>query len=270
MTTSSMRRATPSHSIDDYDIGQLLGKGGFASVYRARQRRTGQIYALKIMEKANIRKHKMEKRVENEMKIHSELHYKGIVQFHCQFEDKENVYMVLELCEGGNLFRYLKVHGPLSESESCAIIKELLLSLEYIHSMGIVHRDLKLSNVLIVQNTNLSSSISTSSSFSSSSTPSSSTPSSSPSSLNSYTPRNSPPFIASSSQSTSQSVSQSISKQTLRNEENCNFPSTKLCDHFSAQKLSTFSVKLCDFGLAVQVEHPDEVSTVCEDTVRAE
>jgi serine/threonine protein kinase len=50
------------HAIDDYDIGQLLGRGGFASVYRVRERKTGMLYALKIMEKSNILKNNMELR----------------------------------------------------------------------------------------------------------------------------------------------------------------------------------------------------------------
>lgn len=176
------------HTIDDYDIGQLLGRGGFASVYRARERKNGLLFALKIMEKSYIKKHKMESRVENEISIQSDLVYNGIVQLHCHFEDAEYVYLVLELCEGGNLYRYLKKNGPLSEAEASTVIKQLLLALQYMHGLGVVHRDLKLSNVLLVQNSTESA------------------------------------------------------------------PS----DH----PLSHYRVKLCDFGLAVQVEHPDEVSTV--------
>jgi serine/threonine protein kinase len=108
-------------TIDDYDIGQLLGRGGFASVYRSRERKTGALCALKIMEKINIRKHNMENRVVNEIKIQSELHYKGIVEYYCHFEYNDCVYMVLELCEGTNLYRYLKSNGPLNEEEAAVV-----------------------------------------------------------------------------------------------------------------------------------------------------
>ena len=266
-------------SIDDYDIGQLLGRGGFASVYRARERKTGLLYALKIMEKANIRKHNMESRVANEIKIQSELLYEGIVQSYCHFEDAENVYMVLELCEGGNLYRYLKNHGPLNETEASIVIKQLLLSLEYMHGIGVVHRDLKLSNVLLVQsNSSLSSSFSA---------PSSSSSSLSESGYGFRSGTNS--FLHSSSHPCSRSTKLEIANSSA---SNINVYESRVTDiygvgrggggdnrndnrsqnlrsgnhgvvlPFSTQRggrFSDFTVKLCDFGLAVQVEHPDEV-----------
>ena len=178
-----------SQAINDYDIGQLLGRGGFATVYRARERRTGHVFALKIMEKSYISKHKMENRVQNEIRIQSELSNKGIVKLYRHFEDADYIYMVLELCEGGNLYKYLKTHGFLSEMEARSVIRQLLLALEYMHGLGVVHRDLKLSNVLLVSNS---------------------------------------------------------------------YEST-----ITGHDTSGIVVKLCDFGLAVQVEHPDEVSSTC-------
>lgn len=194
-----------NHTIDDYDVGQLLGRGGFASVYRVRERETGILYALKIMQKESIIKNNMKNRVINEIRIQSELVYDGIVHFYCHFEDEECVYMVLELCEGGNLYRYLKVNGPLCEREALAVIKQLLLSLEYMHANGVVHRDLKLSNVLLVQNG---------------------------SSKNNY---NSNGCKAISSNKNNDNGSNSSSNE------------------------NSLKIKLCDFGLAVQVQHPDEV-----------
>lgn len=264
-----MRMVT--HTIDDYDIGQLLGRGGFASVYRARERKTGLLYALKIMEKASIRKHNMESRVANEIKIQSKMQFKGIVQFHCHFEDFEYVYMVLELCEGGNLYRYLKSNGPLNESDAAIVIKQLLLSLEYMHGLGVVHRDLKLSNVLLVNNfsTSLSSSFSVS-------CPSSSSPSSTISpSFPSSSSRNERTQDYSASQNGEIDERRNDDVRSL-NENNGNSDDYSPSHHgrisnsvssgkkigafLSTGVLSEFTVKLCDFGLAVQVEHPDEVS----------
>lgn len=175
-------------SIDDYDIGQLLGRGGFASVYRARERSTCLLFAVKIMIKTFIQEHKMESRVFNEIKIHSELNCEGIVKLHSHFEDSEFVYLVLELCEGGNLYQYLKSNGPLSETEASSVISQLLASLEYMHGQGVVHRDLKLSNILLVRDSNSTSS--------------------------------------------------------------------------STHSLLGHGIKLCDFGLAIRVGHPDEVNFI--------
>ena len=181
-----MRRVI--QTIDDYDVGQLLGRGGFASVYRARERSTCLLFAVKIMIKSYIEKHKMQSRVFNEIQIHSELNCEGIVKLHSHFEDSEFVYLVLELCEGGNLYQYLKSNGPLSETEASSVISQLLTSLEYMHGQGVVHRDLKLSNILLAQDNNQPSS--------------------------------------------------------------------------STHSLLGRGIKLCDFGLAIQVGHPDEVNCV--------
>jgi serine/threonine protein kinase len=183
---SAMRRMI--QSIDDYDVGQLLGRGGFASVYRARERSTCLLFAVKIMIKSYIEKHKMESRVFNEIQIHSELNCEGIVKLHSHFEDSEFVYLVLELCEGGNLYQYLKCNGPLSEIEASSVISQLLTSLEYMHAQGVVHRDLKLSNILLVHDSNQTSS--------------------------------------------------------------------------TTHSLLGRGIKLCDFGLAIQVGHPDEVNLI--------
>lgn len=140
--------------IDNYEIGQLLGRGGFASVYRAKDCRTGLNVAIKITEKIITQKDASKrpidrKRLENEIKIHSELEHSSIIKFLDAFEDDKNVYIVLELCQYGNLFRYLKRLGPLSEIDAAFIIKQLLQAVDYMHSNGVVHRDFKLSNILI-------------------------------------------------------------------------------------------------------------------------
>ncbi len=89
------------------------------------------------------------KRIENEIKVHSKLKHNSIVELYTVFEDDEAVYVVMELCAQGNLYKYLKLYGALNEKEAAFIMHQLLLALEYMHTIGIVHRDLKLSNILI-------------------------------------------------------------------------------------------------------------------------
>lgn len=147
-------------SIDDYDIGQLLGKGGFACVYRARHRISGDNVALKVIAKsiavvATTGGHDAAvnsiNRVKNEILIHSQLRHRNIVRFMGCFEDDHNVYMILELCNYGNMFQFLRRNGPLSETIAVVVIQQLILALEYIHEHGVVHRDLKLSNILLAR-----------------------------------------------------------------------------------------------------------------------
>lgn len=137
-----------AQSLDDYDLGQQIGKGGFATVYRARQRSNGKDVAIKVTRKDTITDAAMMDRVKNEIIIHRKMKHRNIVSFLGCFEDDMNVYIVLELC-GGNLFHYLKEYGPLTESQAVTVIQQLICALEYIHCQGIVHRDLKLSNILL-------------------------------------------------------------------------------------------------------------------------
>ena len=89
------------------------------------------------------------RRIENEIKVHSKLKHNNIVELYTVFEDDDAVYVVMELCAQGNLYKYLKLYGTLNEKEAAFIMHQLLLALEYMHTIGIVHRDLKLSNILI-------------------------------------------------------------------------------------------------------------------------
>jgi serine/threonine protein kinase len=127
--------------LDDYDIGSLLGKGGFAHVYRCRQRSNGKEVALKIISKSRFS-------ATNEINIHQRCQHSSITTFICSFQDENNTYIVLEFCKL-NLFKYLKQIGHISERNTGYIIKQLLEALQYLHSNGIIHRDLKLSNILI-------------------------------------------------------------------------------------------------------------------------
>lgn len=144
------QRALVQDSLENYDIGQLLGRGGFASVYRAYHRRSRQEIAIKIINKMKIHEMNINHRVQNEILLHIPLEHENIVHAWHAFEDEENIYIVMELCSGGNLYKLLKKRGKMSESEAVAVIRQLLQALEYLHSNNIIHRDLKLSNILLV------------------------------------------------------------------------------------------------------------------------
>ena len=72
-----------------------------------------------------------------------------VVQLYGCFKDARYVYLVMELCDGGDLFRKLKAHGPFTEDLVKVLVRQLLLALAFLHGQGILHRDLKLSNLLL-------------------------------------------------------------------------------------------------------------------------
>lgn len=157
----------PPPCIDDFDVGQELGKGGFAVVYRARVRSSGLEVALKVVDKQRACEHLatcsnagdsggrssgMElacERVANEVRLHWGLKHPTVVELLDFFEDDRFVYMVMELCGGGDLYRWLRRRGAMGEDEARGYMGQLLAGLAYLHERGVMHRDLKLSNLLL-------------------------------------------------------------------------------------------------------------------------
>lgn len=141
-----------SDSIDGYEKLELLGKGGFACVYRAQCRRTGHQVAIKEIDIWTMKKQNMIDRVRQEVKIHSQLKHPSILELFTFFEDCRHVYLVLELCHNGELLQYLKHNGNrLSEIEARYIIKQVVEGLLYLHKHNIVHRDMTLTNLLLTK-----------------------------------------------------------------------------------------------------------------------
>ncbi|XP_059479721.1 serine/threonine-protein kinase PLK4 [Neocloeon triangulifer] len=142
--------------IQDYEVLNLLGKGGFASVYRARCKKTGQDVAVKMIDKKLMKAAGMVDRVRQEVKIHSRLKHPSVLELFTFFEDENYVYLVLELCLGGELQRYVKtLSKPLPEEQVSSIIRQVTQGLLYLHSHRILHRDLTLANLLITSELNV-------------------------------------------------------------------------------------------------------------------
>ncbi|KAJ3268432.1 hypothetical protein HDV01_002756 [Terramyces sp. JEL0728] len=102
------------------------------------------------MKKANLTK-----RVANEVEIHWQLRHSSVLELYNYFEDSEYVYLVMEYCSNGNLYEYLQSVGYLKEEKVRRVMEQLVEGLLYLHSNGIIHRDLKLSNLLLTDCGNL-------------------------------------------------------------------------------------------------------------------
>lgn len=135
--------------MEKYDFGQLIGEGGFASVYKAFDRQNDREVAIKCINKDKLTETHLLHRVENEIRIHKCLKHAHIIRAFDSYEDKKCIYIVMDLCDGGNVFRYLKRRKQIEEIEAVFIIKQIIEAIDYLHKNGLVHRDLKLSNILI-------------------------------------------------------------------------------------------------------------------------
>ena len=142
-------KVTGEEQIRKYSKGRLLGKGGFAKCYEFRNIETNQITAAKVIAKSSLVKSRAKQKLISEIKIHKALHHPNIVAFEHYFEDSENVYLLLEICQNQSLNELLKRRKTLSELEVQCYTMQIIKALKYLHSHRIIHRDLKLGNLFI-------------------------------------------------------------------------------------------------------------------------
>ena len=98
-TSPQKQKLTFGNSINDYKVHEVLGKGGFGTVYRATSvisASKGKIVAIKILNKAEMKSQNLTKRVANEVEIHWQLRHFAILELYNYFEDDENVYLVMD------------------------------------------------------------------------------------------------------------------------------------------------------------------------------
>uniref|UniRef100_A0A1Y1KZX8 Serine/threonine-protein kinase PLK4 n=1 Tax=Photinus pyralis TaxID=7054 RepID=A0A1Y1KZX8_PHOPY len=142
-----------SEKIEDYEVHNMLGKGGFATVYHATCLKSGVEVAIKMIDKKLMQSTGMVHRVRQEVTIHSRLKHPSILELFTFFEDVNFVYLILELCHNGELQQYLKKNNEvLSEPEASHIMKQIIEGIQYLHSHNILHRDISLSNLLFTKN----------------------------------------------------------------------------------------------------------------------
>ncbi|KAJ3439694.1 serine/threonine-protein kinase pkga-related [Anaeramoeba flamelloides] len=141
--------------ISDFEIIQKIARGAYGRVFLAKKRKTGDIYALKVLKKADMLLKNQVDHVTRERKIMSKTsnHNPHVVKLYYSFQTKQNLYLVMEYMPGADLFSLLqKVGGTLNEQTAKYYLAELVLILEFVHSLGIIHRDLKPDNLLIDKN----------------------------------------------------------------------------------------------------------------------
>ncbi|XP_057869869.2 3-phosphoinositide-dependent protein kinase 2 isoform X2 [Cryptomeria japonica] len=145
----AFRAPQEAYRMDDFETDRVLGVGSYSRVIRARKKDTGRIYALKIMDKRFIAKEKKVAYVKLERIVLDQLDHPGIIRLYFTFQDAYHIYMGLESCDGGELFDQISRKGHLSEDEARFYSAEIVDALEYLHKVGLIHRDVKPENVLL-------------------------------------------------------------------------------------------------------------------------
>ena len=135
-------------NINNYIIKEDIGEGNFGKIKLAIYKPTGDIYAMKILNKETI-KQKMKNVEFKENEIALRFHHINIVNVFELIESKENYYIVMELCQKGELFDYIVENKKLSDEEASIFFYQLINGVSYLHSKGVSHRDLKPENLLL-------------------------------------------------------------------------------------------------------------------------
>ena len=138
-------------SFADYIIKETIGKGTFSKVKLGINKITGEKVAIKILDKSKILEKEDLDRIIREISILSKMDHENVIKIYQIYEDSKNYLIIMEYCEGGELFNYIVKKGRLSEKEASFFYYQLINGLEYIFSQGIAHRDLKPENLLLTK-----------------------------------------------------------------------------------------------------------------------
>lgn len=130
---------------------EKLGEGGFGYVTKGRSLETGSHYAVKKVSKAKAKQRRVQ--VRSEIDVMKLTDHPNVVTLHETFEDKSHLYLVMELCGGGDLDKHMqRQKGPYSEHQAAILMEQILKSVSYLHDCkGICHRDLKPHNFLFLR-----------------------------------------------------------------------------------------------------------------------
>jgi serine/threonine protein kinase len=140
-----MRKRT----VSDFKFGKSLGQGSFSNVLLATEISNSKAFAVKILDKKQIIREKKVKYVDIEKQVLNSIDHPLIIKLYYTFQDVSCLYFVLELAENGDLLALLKKVNILSTEAAAFYTGEVILGLEYLHSRGILHRDVKPENILL-------------------------------------------------------------------------------------------------------------------------
>ena len=140
--------------VGDLTLLKCLGKGAFGEVYLTSKQGTNQKYATKKIDKRFTQNPRAKKYLDNEISILQEIEHPNIIKLIEVHETSQYIYLVMELCNGGGLSDCLEDHmkknkKPFSEEIVQYLMRQIVSGLNYLHKKNILHRDIKLDNILV-------------------------------------------------------------------------------------------------------------------------
>ncbi|CAR29851.1 hypothetical protein ZYGR_0AD05390 [Zygosaccharomyces rouxii] len=146
------RNTSGKYCLDDFQILRTLGTGSFGRVHLVRSNHNGRFYALKVLKKHVIVKLKQVEHTNDERRMLSIVAHPFLIRMWGTFQDAEQVFMVMDYIEGGELFSLLRKSQRFPNPVAKFYAAEVCLALEYLHLNDIIYRDLKPENILLDRN----------------------------------------------------------------------------------------------------------------------
>ena len=140
--------------LDDYILTQFIGKGTFGEVYLTKKKNSDLLFATKRMSKDFVEDPKYIKYFKNEILILGKIYHKNIVKLEEFKKTSNHYYVIMEYCNGGTLTECLEkyknlYHRPFTEEIVQHLMRQIVSAVNYLHEQKIIHRDLKLDNILV-------------------------------------------------------------------------------------------------------------------------
>ena len=135
--------------VGNYILSEQIGLGTFSKVTKATHTLTGELVAVKILDKSKIKDNIDIERISREIEILKSISHPNISQLYESNSTIHNFYLVMEYIEGGDLCDYINKNISLSEHVACHFFRQLISVIEYLSEMGVSHRDIKPENILL-------------------------------------------------------------------------------------------------------------------------
>ena len=146
------RKQREKQSIRDYESLSIIGRGAFGEVHVCREKKTGEIVAIKKIRKDVLVLKNQIIHTRNEQQFLSKVKSEWTVELKASFQEDDFLYLVMEFLPGGDLMNLLIKKDIFTEEEARFYTAELILAIESIHKLDCIHRDIKPDNILIDKN----------------------------------------------------------------------------------------------------------------------
>jgi serine/threonine protein kinase len=143
-----------SVQIGNYILTKIIGRGSFSNVYKAYHYETKEMYAMKVVSLKNLA-NKMIENIETEISIMIKIKHDNIVRLYETIKTDKHICLLIDYCDGEDLNKYIKKNGRISEKQTKIFMTQIASGLHYLHSLNLIHRDLKPHNILLSKNGNI-------------------------------------------------------------------------------------------------------------------